>query len=180
MSLKYLAPCLFLIFSMVHAPAQLRQRPLERNQKQRPARPMIGNRPIPMNLLRRIGITQEQLRQIRQIRRNNDDQIVAVGRRLREARRALEQAMIKEPFDEALVKRRAEELAQAQAEAVRLQAEIRAQIRKILTPEQVNRLMELEREYRQRQSQQDNQPNQEMPPETSPPAGELDSRGADY
>jgi Spy/CpxP family protein refolding chaperone len=162
---KHLALCLFLILSTASAPAQVRQRPLGRNQKLRPAQPMIGNRPIPMNLLRRIGITQEQLRQIRQIRRDNDDRIVAVGRRLREARRALEQAMVKEPFDEAVVKRRAEELAQAQAEAVRLHAEIRAQIRKILTPEQVNRLLELEREYRQRQSQQDDQPDKEILPD---------------
>lgn len=170
--MKYLTLSLLLALSVALAPAQVRKRP-QGNQRQLPAerpgraQPMLGNRPIPMNLLRRIGITQEQLRQIRQIRRENDDRIVAVGRRLREARRALEQAMASEPFDEALVKRRAEELAEAQAEAIRLHAEIRAQIRKVLTPEQVNRLVELEREYRQRQLQQNNPPEQEVPPDPS-------------
>jgi Spy/CpxP family protein refolding chaperone len=111
-------------------------------------------RQLKQRLMQAIGLTPEQHARIQEIRRSHEDEIIATGRRLREARRQLDRAIMSEQYDEALINRQAEELARAQADKIRLDARIRAQVRGVLTTEQVVRFHQLEREMRQRMREQ--------------------------
>jgi Spy/CpxP family protein refolding chaperone len=104
-----------------------------------------------------------------EIRRSYDEELAGAGRRLRQARQALNRAIMSERFDEALVNQRTEELAAAQAEMIRLQSRVRAQVRNVLTTEQVIRFHQIERQLRrnvrgQRRSQEEKVQEQERTP----------------
>lgn len=105
-------------------------------------------RKMQQQIMRAIGLRPDQVTRMNEIRRSFDDEVIASGRRIRETRRALDRAIMSESFDQELFDRQAEEYAKAQADNVRLQARIRAQIRGVLTPEQVIRFNELERSLR--------------------------------
>lgn len=105
-------------------------------------------------LMQEIGLTDEQRARMQEVRRNHDDQIIAAGRRLRLARRALDDALMGEQFNEALINRYTEEFIAAQAEKIRLDARVRAQMRGVLTTEQVLRLREAERRLRRQMREQ--------------------------
>lgn len=120
-------------------PRRARRRALRNPQERRNMRQQI---------MRAIGLRPEQVARMNEIRRSFDDDVIASGRRIREARRALDRVIMSERFDQELFERQTEELAKAQADNVRLQARIRAQIRGVLTPEQVIRFNELERRMR--------------------------------
>jgi Spy/CpxP family protein refolding chaperone len=105
-------------------------------------------RKMQQQVMRAIGLRPEQVTRMNEIRRSFDDEVIASGRRIRETRRALDRAIMSERFDQELFDRNAEEYAKAQADNARLQARIRAQIRGVLTPEQVLRFNELERKLR--------------------------------
>jgi Spy/CpxP family protein refolding chaperone len=112
----------------------------------------LGNpgerRKMQEQIMRAIGLRPDQVARMNEIRRGFDDEIIASGRRIRETRRALDRVIMSERFDQESFDRHAEEYAKAQADNVRLQARIRAQIRGVLTPEQVIRFNELERKLR--------------------------------
>lgn len=106
-------------------------------------------------VLRQIGVTPEQLTRMDAVRQSHDDELVAMGRRIRQSRRALNQAIMSDHFDQAEVDRAAEDLGNAQKAQVLLNAKIRAEQRQILTPEQVTRMKALEQQIqRDRQQQQ--------------------------
>lgn len=105
-------------------------------------------------LARAIGLTPQQRTQMEGIRRSFDDDVIAAGRRVRQARAALDASIMREPFDEELISVRADELAGAQADLIRLQARMRARVRGVLTPDQVLKFNELERRMRRMQMEQ--------------------------
>ncbi|MGH9827507.1 MAG: Spy/CpxP family protein refolding chaperone [Blastocatellia bacterium] len=107
-------------------------------------------------IIRELGLSPEQERRMQQIRQAHGDDVIAAGRRIRQARRALDQAMMSEQYDEKEVNRRIDELAQAQYEQVRLKQHIRAEIRRVFTPEQVTRFLQIQREIQQEQREQRN------------------------
>jgi Spy/CpxP family protein refolding chaperone len=82
------------------------------------------------------------------IRRNLDDEQIKIGRDIRQARNALDRAIMSPNYNEALVRRYTEELANAHAEQVRFQSRLRVQLRNVLTSDQVIRLRQLEMELR--------------------------------
>jgi Spy/CpxP family protein refolding chaperone len=106
-----------------------------------------------------IGISPEQRMRMQEIRRTHDDEIISAGRRLRQARQALDRAIMSEQFNEAEVRRATEALTAAQADRIRLDASVRAQVRGVLTTDQVQRFHQLQREMRRemREQQQDQQ-----------------------
>ncbi|HKG23800.1 MAG TPA: Spy/CpxP family protein refolding chaperone [Blastocatellia bacterium] len=120
----------------------------QRRRNRRALRDPGERRKMQQQIMRAIGLRPEQVTRMSEIRRSFDDEIIASGRRIRETRRALDRAIMSERFDQELFDRYAEEHAKAQADNVRLQARIRAQIRGVLTPEQVIRFNELERKLR--------------------------------
>src|SRR5262249_42574757 len=113
-----------------------------------------------------IGLRQDQRQRMQEIRKSHDDEVISAGRRLRQARAALDREIMSETYSEAAVHRATEELAQAQADKIRLDARIRSEVRGVLTPEQVGRFHVVEREIRQQmkqeQQQQEKQPDQQQ------------------
>jgi Spy/CpxP family protein refolding chaperone len=144
--------------------------------------PQLGRQPNPnlarkqelrRRLMQAIGLTPEQHQRMQDIRRGHEDESISTGRRLRQARQSLDRAIMSEPYNEAAVRQATEELAAAQADKIRLESRIRAQVRGVLTSDQVIRFHQLERRIRRemRQQQQEreqmqqglNVPEQRMP-----------------
>jgi Spy/CpxP family protein refolding chaperone len=111
-------------------------------------------RMVQQRLMREIGLTENQRLRMAEIQRSHEDERISAGRRLRLARQALDQAIRSEQFDEKQINQQIEELAAAQADQIRLQARIRAQMRSVLTTEQMIRLNELERRLRRQMREQ--------------------------
>jgi Spy/CpxP family protein refolding chaperone len=111
-------------------------------------------RMVRQRLIREIGLTDNQRLRMAEIQRSHEDDVISAGRRLREARQALDRAIRSEQFDERQVNQYIEDLAAAQADQVRLQARIRARMRGVLTSDQMMRLNELERRLRRQMREQ--------------------------
>lgn len=102
------------------------------------------------DLLARLNLTPEQLARLREIRRQSETEARALGRRVRLARRALDEAIYADAFDERLVEERARELAAAQAALVNLRAQTELRVRRVLTPEQLQTFRDLRQRARRR------------------------------
>lgn len=119
------------------------------------AQPLAGRREqIQRQLMQALGLSPDQRQKMAEIRQNNEEAIIEAGRRFRQARQALDRAIRDENYNERIINQHIEEFASAQADLVRNQARVRAQLRSVLTSEQMTRLNRLEREYRQRIRQQ--------------------------
>jgi Spy/CpxP family protein refolding chaperone len=140
-------------------PGQRRRGP---NQEQK--------RRLQQQLMQAIGLTDDQRTRMAVIRRSHEDALISAGRRLRQARQSLNRSIMNEQYDEALIRQRAEELIQAQADMIRLQARVRTEVRSVLTSQQVVRFNELERRLRRqmREQQRENQLNGENQNTTDP------------
>jgi Spy/CpxP family protein refolding chaperone len=143
---------------------------LGRRKDRFPEGPQVGARPgqaqnrkreLQKRVMQAIGLTPDQHMRMQGIRRSHEDEAIAAGRRLRQARASLDRAIMSEPYNEAFVNRAIEEFAAAQADKTRLEARVRAELRSILTPEQVMRYHELERQFRQQRKQQIQQQQQQ-------------------
>ena len=172
------APYLFafaiiLTAATVCARAQSRVNPNRLPQGQRQFDPQFGGRnqqigrqqnpnqarkqELRRRLMQAIGLTPEQRQRMQDIRRGHEDEAISTGRRLRQARQALDRAIMSEPYNDASVRQATEELAAAQADKIRLESRIRAQVRGVLTPDQVIRFHQLERQMRREMRQQQQQ-----------------------
>jgi Spy/CpxP family protein refolding chaperone len=128
--------------------------------RNRPLNPnLIKKQQLRQRVMQAIGISPEQRMRMQEIRRTHDDEIISAGRRLRQARQALDRAIMSEQFNEAEVRRATEALTAAQADKIRLDASVRSQVRGVLTADQVQRFHQLQREMRRemREQQQDQQ-----------------------
>ena len=95
-----------------------------------------------------LGLTADQRNRLGEIRRNLDDEQISIGRRIRQARNALDRAIMSPNYNEALVRSYTEELAAAHADQIRFQSRLRLQLRNVLTNDQVIRLRQLEQDLR--------------------------------
>ena len=174
-------------FSQRPFPGQGPRNPAKVNKQDRLPNPRLNrnpgnaaklnnNREIRMRqqIMREIGITQDQQVRIREILRSHEDERIASNRRLREARRALDQAVMNSQFDEGLIQRRSEDLAAAQVSHTKLQAKIRTDVRRVLTTDQVNKFNQLEDEMRTRIRDQKRQEMQDQPPSRPPGESQFD------
>ena len=93
--------------------------------------------------LRFLGLTQDQVQKIRLINAELKDQRQQATLRLRQARRALAEAVESPTPDETLISQRSRELAEAQASTIRLRSLTEARILQVLTPEQRARIREI-------------------------------------
>jgi periplasmic protein CpxP/Spy len=154
-----------LVWFAASASAQFGQRRLPNRGINRPPieNPQAGRQPgtnqakkqrLQQQLMQRLGLTPDQRVRMQEIRRNHDDEVISSGRRLRQARAALDRAVMSENYSEEAVRRATEELVAAQADRIRLQARIRAQVRGVLTTEQVQEFNRLQREIRREMQQQ--------------------------
>ena len=142
-------------------------------QAQRPAE--TQQPPANQDPLENLQLTGEQRAAIRAIRIANRDEQMALNQRLRQANRALEDALDADYPNEALIEQRVKELGEAQAAVVRLRVRRELRIRRVLTPAQQATLRELVRKAHeaetQRQQRNQNQNNEGRRPRNGPTQG---------
>jgi Spy/CpxP family protein refolding chaperone len=131
------------------------------------------------NLMQRLNLTPEQRRQLQEIRTQGEPETRELTRRVRLARRALDEAIYSDAAEESLVEQRARELAAAHAALLRLRAATELKVRRVLTPEQLQTFRDLRRRAQRRQllqrrlrgagQQQPGAPAQNPPDDDAPP-----------
>lgn len=110
-------------------------------------------------LLGPLNLSQDQVRRIRMINADLRDERQAANFRLRMAQRALGEAIQSTTPDETLIAQRSKEVADAQANTIRLRSVTEARILQVLSPEQRMKL----REMRARNQQQRRDGNRQLP-----------------
>jgi Spy/CpxP family protein refolding chaperone len=103
--------------------------------------------------IRQLNLTPEQREQIRAIREHNQNERAVTAQKLREANRALEQALNVENPDEAVVEQRLKDVADAQASQTRMRVLTEIRIRRVLTAEQRVLLRSLQEQARENRRQ---------------------------
>jgi len=94
-------------------------------------------------MLGSLNLTPDQIQKIRGINAELREERQAANFRLRMAQRALTEAIQSPTPDEALIAQRSKEVADAQANTIRLRSLTEARVLQVLTPEQRVRLREL-------------------------------------
>ena len=98
-------------------------------------------------LLRQLGLTQDQVVRIRRLNMARKPQMDAAQDRLKNATMSLDKAIYTDTLDEADVAAKIKEVQQAQAEVQRLRFMGEIAVRKILSPEQLVRFRELRERF---------------------------------
>jgi Spy/CpxP family protein refolding chaperone len=111
----------------------------------------------PGNDLAQLNLLPEQIQKIRTINADLKDQRQAANQKFRQSQRALSEAVESPTPDEALINQRSHELADAQANSIRLRSLAESRILQVLTPEQRVRLREI-RQRNQALRREGNQP----------------------
>jgi protein CpxP len=133
------APCAFAVALLLFYPPQSFAQSAAPQQQQEEAPPADAA----AALLSQLNLTPEQVSQMREIREQSVPQAQALTRRLNQARRALDESIYSDALDEALVRQRAREVAEAQAALVQLRAQTELRVRRVLTPEQLQTFRDL-------------------------------------
>lgn len=112
----------------------------------------MGRRPMgpggpggmgPMGLLgpiQRLGLTDEQKNQVKTIMESHADEFETLGERARTAHRALNEAIMADPVQDAAIRQKSAEAAAADADLAVAHAHARAEVVQILTAEQREQL----------------------------------------
>ena len=100
--------------------------------------------------LRELGLTDAQLQHVRTIMESHRDEQKAIGDRMRDARKALQDAIEADPLNEGAIRDAAAAVGAIDADAAVLQAKIRTEVFALLTPEQVKKAKELRSEMENR------------------------------
>ncbi len=102
------------------------------------------------NLLRQLGLTQDQIKRVRQINQENKPQIRTAQNRLREANRSLDQAIYADVANDAEFQARLKEVQAAHAEVLKIRSLTELAVRKILTPEQLAKFRDVRQQFAER------------------------------
>lgn len=100
-----------------------------------------------MDVLQQLGLTQDQIRQIRKTNMERRPLLIEAQAKVREANRSLDDAIYSDTVDEQLVKNRLHQAQLAQSEVIKLRFMNEFAIRQILTPEQLARFRELRQRF---------------------------------
>jgi Spy/CpxP family protein refolding chaperone len=110
--------------------------------------------------LRLLGLTPDQIQKIRAINFDLKDERQAANMKLRDAQHALAEAVESPTPDENLIAQRSREVAEAQANTIRLRSLTEARVLQVLTPEQRAKLREIrQRNLAARRANQQQSPN---------------------
>lgn len=113
-----------------------------------------------MTDLRPLDLQPDQIQKIRSINMELKDERQAANLKLRQAQRALTEAIESPSPDETLIAQRSREVAAAQANTIRLRSVTEARILQVLTPEQRTKLREMrQRNMALRRERQQGSPN---------------------
>jgi Spy/CpxP family protein refolding chaperone len=114
------------------------------------------------NLFKELGLTPDQVAQIKGINIERKPLMEEANRKLREANRALDMAIYADSPSDAEVQSRLEEFRQAQADVVRIRFMSEYAVRKVLTPDQLVKFRDLRRKFaearRAQQAERGNMP----------------------
>jgi Spy/CpxP family protein refolding chaperone len=99
------------------------------------------------NLLAELGLSPEQVQQIRRMNQERRPALMNAQRRMREANRDLDMAIYGDTVSDAEFAKRLNEFQAAQAELARLRFESELSVRKVLTPDQLVRFREIRRRF---------------------------------
>ena len=102
------------------------------------------------NLLRELGLSQEQVQEIRRMNQARRPLMEEATRRLREANRGLDMAIYADSLNEDDVSARLKEVQLAQAEVAKLRFQGELELRKVLTPEQLSKFRSLREQFGRR------------------------------
>ena len=116
-----------------------------------------ANQAGPLADLAPLNLSPDQIKKIRGIYAELKEQRQAANQKLRQSQRALSEAVESPTPDESLIGQRSHELAEAQANAIRLRSLAESRILQVLTPEQRIRLREM-RQRNQALRREGNQP----------------------
>jgi Spy/CpxP family protein refolding chaperone len=94
-------------------------------------------------LMEALGLSPEQVRQLRKINKAQKPKTETAQRNFRLAKTALDEAIYADSFTESDILAKTKEVQLAQAELIKARAETEFSIRKILTPEQLVKFREL-------------------------------------
>jgi len=89
------------------------------------------------DLIATLRLTPEQRQKIRAIREQTKDERAVIGQRLKEANRALEDALDADPLDENLIDQRMRDVSLAQTAQMRMRIRTEVMIRRVLNREQL-------------------------------------------
>lgn len=102
------------------------------------------------DLIARLNLTPEQVRRIREIRKQNAEEMRNTRQRMVRAQNALDEAIYADSVDEAAIEAHARDLAAAQVAVARFRALTELRIRRVLTPEQLSLLRGFRQQARER------------------------------
>ena len=110
-----------------------------------PSPQVEGNQAAPTqvrdaDLPRLLNLTPEQVEKIKTILAQDKDEWRAARQRLTQSQRALDQAMYQDNAEQSVIEARSHDLTEAQATLGRMRALRELNIRRVLTPEQIERL----------------------------------------
>lgn len=123
-------------------------------QPQPNAQPAVDNK---ITLLRHLGLSPEQIQQIRRMNAERKPLMDAAQQRLREATKQLDDAIYADNVDEAEFQQRLRNVQLAQAEVSRIRYSNEFALRRVLTPEQLGKFRNLIRRFEAAQHNIQNQ-----------------------
>ena len=101
------------------------------------------------NLLAELGLSPEQIQQVRRMNRERRPVMVQAQRRMHEANRALDMAIYRDTVNDEEFQTRLKEVQAAQSDLARLRFENELSVRRILTADQLVRFRDLRRRFEQ-------------------------------
>ena len=157
-----------LVLSMLLSTQGKAQTPTPANQNPAPAQGQAQAPPTQLiPIVNQLNLTPDQIQKIRAINMELKDERQAANQRLHQAQLALAAAVESPNPDERLIDQRSHEVAEAQAGTIRLRALTEARIRQVLTPEQLEKVKQIQEKNREiiRQQRQQNNPRPRVVPQ---------------
>ena len=104
----------------------------------------------PLHNLKKLQLTEAQKHDVAVILKENRDQFKGLRSQMAEARKNLFAAINAPEYNEVAVRQAAHEIARCQEELIVMRAQIRHQVRAVLTPEQLAKLDAMRERFRER------------------------------
>jgi Spy/CpxP family protein refolding chaperone len=118
----------------------------------------------PMRLFEQLGLSREQIQQIRRINQEKQPLMREAQKRLGDANRDLDIAIYADSVNENDIQARLKEVQAAHDEVIKLRSSMELAVRKVLTAEQLTKFRQL-REENMRRMEEQRMENRDIPPQ---------------
>ena len=116
-----------------------------------------ANQPERPKLMEQLGLTREQIQEIRRINAEKRPLLREAQNRLREANRNLDQAIYADNANETDIQAQIKQVQFAQAEVIKIRSTTELAVRKILTAEQLVKFRDVRQQFMQKMNNRQNQ-----------------------